>query len=755
MISDRSVVISIFPPRKDGKPTHETGKATRAETTLSELISSLTETPDEYQEKHLAPAWSPISYSGDSRKAAEAVSVCALAYDFDHRDQADPTSGPPTPEQYGALAEWLAREGHTYVIHETWTPGRARLVLPLAADCPASAFPALWQAIAAQLPIVPDPTGCDLARLLYAPSRPPGQERNSEQGGQHNLDAARYVKVPDKNERKTQPPGSEGKSKPDEIPVHKIFDLSKLQEEIAEHHNPERRAELEALVDGTLRIPPGTRETLLHPLLGSLSHLRHNPPGEVVEEMLRRVLSVRDGAEEMLEEWVRKAMHSWERGADRKEVLDQQVAEVEKFFRDETWRKELKMLTDSKGGVVGMKPLECNLLDVLKHDEAFAGFLKWNVLKNEIEVHGGALEDEPTESLGVPLASWFQKSTYNCPVSSEKAGQALQHHALHNKYDPVSEFLSKLPKWDGTKRLSRLLLDYAQAQGAEDWVQIVTRKFFIAAVARAKRPGCQVDNTLVLQGEQGGGKTSFVRVMGAGFHVETSLDLHNKDAVMTSAGNWLVELGELASLRKSDVESVRNFLTRKEDQIRLPYGRVVKSMPRRCVFIGTTNARQPLSDPEGNRRFWVVSVGTINTAGLEKIRDQVWAEALHAFNEGEQWWLTPEQAVRAKSEASVYEAEDMTETEILAWLENQKVWPKTISAHDVAQKVFQRMPGTIPPHEIANINRVFYKLRWKVGRKRMGGKQVRCFEVPPRDELLMGLDTEDGKVTVGGESEAA
>lgn len=732
----RPVKISLFPPRIDGRPTHETGKAVTHETTIGELIASLVETPEEYASKHLAPAWSPIVYREGRRLAANAESACALTYDFDHSDQADTTTGPPTPDQYAALAALLAREGWLYVIHETYTAGRARLILPLASDCPAESYPALWRAIAALLPIAPDPTGADLARLLYAPSRPPGAERGAESGGTLPLDAARYVAERPKTPAKAQPRevGVKPNSRPEITPEK--FDLGALREEIAGYHNPEARAELESLVDGTLRIAPGTRETVLHPLLGRLSHLRNNPPEGVVAEMLRRCLSMRVGAAEYLDEWVDKALYSWSRGTGRKEVLDQQVAEVEKFFRDETWKNSLKQQTDAKGAVIGMKPLECNLLDVLANDEAFAGQIKWNVLKNEVEVHGGALENEPIESLGVPFASWLQKSTYNCPVSGEKAGIALQHHALHNKYDPVSEFLGKLPAWDGKPRLSRLLLDYAQAQGAEDWVQIVTRKFFIAAIARALRPGCQVDNTLVLQGEQGGGKTSFVRVMGAGFHVETSLDLHNKDAVMTSAGNWLVELGELASLRKSDVESVRNFLTRKEDQIRLPYGRVVKTMPRRCVFIGTTNARQPLSDPEGNRRFWVVSVGTINTDGLEGIRDQVWAEAKVAFEAGEQWWLTQSEAERAKSEASVYEAEDVTETEIMLWLESQKVWPKSISALDVARKVLNRIPGSIPPHEVAAINRTFYKLGWALTRKRIAGKQVRSFVVPPKDVLF-------------------
>ena len=528
----------------------------------------------------------------------------------------------------------------------------------------------------------------------------------------------------------------------------KIFDLFELREELSARRD-DKKANLLALIDGTLRVAPGQRETLLHPLLSALAWCRHAPPEGVAREMFERVLATREGADEHLEEWVHKAMHSYDRAMQKREIADSEVAAVEKFFRDETWREDLKMLTDAKGAVKGMMPIEHNVLRVLRNDEGFRGHIRWNLLKQRMEVKGGYLNEtseNARDDLGVPLAAWFQGSAYNCMASRELVGACLQHVALENGYDPVREWIGKLPKWDGVERLSTILLRYANASGAEDWVRVITRKFFIAAVARAMDPGCQVDNVLVLQGAQGGGKTSFVRVLGSGFHVETSLDLHNKDAVMTAAGNWLVELGELASLKKSDVESVRNFITRREDQIRLPYGRAVKTMPRRCVFIGTTNSKQPLSDPEGNRRFWVVSVGVVDTAGLEAVREQVWAEALHAYRSGESWWLTQAEAVRAAQEAKVYEAEDVTETEIIAWLSEQKAWPAFLTASDVATKVLHRMAGAMTSQEIAAINRTMSNMGWERARRRQLGRIVTCFVVPSRRQMEARgeqLDTEN------------
>jgi len=535
---------------------------------------------------------------------------------------------------------------------------------------------------------------------------------------------------------------------PPQKTLPKIFDLQEIRAEV-EARRDDKREPLEQLLDGTLRVPPGNRETLLHPVLSALAWMRHAPTEGVVEVLLRRIFEVREGHELHLEEWVRKATDSYARGLEKKAAADAGVAVVEKFFRDESWREKLQFKTDSKGGVTGLKPTESNVLSVIENDPAFAGHIKWNVLRHSLEIKGGVLEGEPAESLDVPTAAWFQRSEYRCEASREVVGACLQHYALSHSYDPVREFLEALPAWDGKPRLNDMLLKYAKAEGSPEWVRIITRKFFISAVARALSPGCQVDTVLVLQGAQGGGKTSLVRVMGAGFHVETNLDLHSKDAVQVSSSAWLVELGELASLKKSDVESTRNFLTRKEDAIRLPYGRVVVKLPRRCVFMGTTNSKQPLSDPEGNRRFWVVSVRTVDTTGLALVRDQLWAEAMHAYKSGEQWWLTQDEAARAVTEASVYEAEDITKIEILRWLEDQKKWPQYLHAAEVLTRIMHKAPGTITHMEVAAANRTMSSLGWERTRRRVAGVAVYCYRLPDRAKYLRELDmAEAGNIDI-------
>jgi len=733
---DRPIVISLYDPRPDGRPTHETGRVSaRFETTVQELLTSLTD-HCEATAKHLAPAWSPIAYSGQARRAADAESVCALVYDFDDLARLD----------LPALGERLASLGWIYAAHETYTRGRARLVLPLARDLEPREYADVYRATAVELGAwdACDQTCADLARLFYAPSRPTDEVRMAEAGGSALLDPPRAN--PPKLRAALQPqPAGKVENSPS-LSSEKFFDLSALRAEIDAYSGAHKRG-LQELLDGTLRIPPGTRESILHPLISAFGSLRNAPPDGVAKSIIERVLAAREGADQHLDEWVTKAMYSYARSQEFAAQREEANAVVEKFFRDETWRSSLKQIVDRNGAVKGLKPIESNILKVLRNDDAWRGGLRWNMLKQRVEVTGGALKDLPEnarESYAMPAAEWFQDSAYNCEVSRDVVGACMEHVALENPYDPVREHLKRLPKWDGEVRLPRLLTKYASAQGDPEWVALVTRKFFIAAIARAMEPGCQVDNVLVLQGAQGGGKTSLVRVMGGGFHVETSLDLANKDAVMTAAGNWLVELGELASLKKAEVEHVRNFITRREDQIRLPYGRSVKAMPRRCVFIGTTNSRQPLTDPEGNRRYWVVSVGDVDTEALTRDRDQLWAEALHYYRQGEQWHLTREQSIRAAKEAKVYEMEDVSKQEILQWMFNAKEWPQHINALTVLQKVMQRPVGTIQPHEAAGINRVLGTFGWRKVRLRINRVLTYAFEVPPKEEVERALDAAYG-----------
>jgi predicted P-loop ATPase len=144
----------------------------------------------------------------------------------------------------------------------------------------------------------------------------------------------------------------------------------------------------------------------------------------------------------------------------------------------------------------------------------------------------------------------------------------------------------------------------------------------------------------VLEGKQGAGKSSILRALAGDewFHDGLS-DMHGKDASAALRGKWIIELPELSAMRRSDTEAVKAFLSRTEERYRPAYGRTEVIKPRRCVFAGTTNRNDYLTDDTGERRFWPVTVGAVKLDELTQDREQIWAEAVDLYRNGARWWL--------------------------------------------------------------------------------------------------------------------
>jgi predicted P-loop ATPase len=212
---------------------------------------------------------------------------------------------------------------------------------------------------------------------------------------------------------------------------------------------------------------------------------------------------------------------------------------------------------------------------------------------------------------------------------------------LKHAFNPVLDYLDSL-KWDRKPRLDKWLITYL---GAADSLlnRAFGRKVLIAAVRRARKPGTKFDPMLVLEGPQDIGKSSAVRILaGDYFRDEEIISKTNKEAQELTCGVWLYEMSELVGLTKRDVEHVKNFLSRTHDSARGAYGLLLSDQPRTCVFIGTCNRNDYLTDDTGNRRFWPVSVSIIDLDALERDRDQLWAEANEAEATGEALTLSKE-----------------------------------------------------------------------------------------------------------------
>lgn len=206
---------------------------------------------------------------------------------------------------------------------------------------------------------------------------------------------------------------------------------------------------------------------------------------------------------------------------------------------------------------------------------------------------------------------------------------AIRLLAMGNAFDPVRDYLDGL-KWDGVPRLDSWLADYLGAQ-SDPLTGAIGRAVLIAGVRRVRKPGCKFDFVMVLEGPQGGGKSTALKELAGGeefFSDEIIVGESYKEQQELLRGKWIVELPELAGLSGAEIRRVKAFVSKTHDRARGAFQRSVEEAPRRCILIGTTNDSEYLKDQTGNRRFWPVEVaGKIDLAGLREVRDQLWAEA--------------------------------------------------------------------------------------------------------------------------------
>jgi predicted P-loop ATPase len=239
----------------------------------------------------------------------------------------------------------------------------------------------------------------------------------------------------------------------------------------------------------------------------------------------------------------------------------------------------------------------------------------------------------------------YLESTYGIDHKG-KIKDAAEAVLYRHRHHPVREYLEAL-EWDGQKRLDTVLIDYLGAQD-NTYTRTVTRKTLVAAVARIMEPGVKFDYVLTLVGRQGSFKSTLIRKLGMQWYCENLTTVQGKEAAEQIRGVWLQEMGELAGLRKAEVEVIKNYISRTEDSYRPAYGVKKETYARQCIFIGTTNNDDFLRDPTGNRRFWPVPVDRdlaiyhVPSELTQEEVNQIWAEALQAYRAGETLHLEEE-----------------------------------------------------------------------------------------------------------------
>ncbi len=233
---------------------------------------------------------------------------------------------------------------------------------------------------------------------------------------------------------------------------------------------------------------------------------------------------------------------------------------------------------------------------------------------------------------------YWLSTNYRFEPSTNAIFEALQHIASTNQFHPVREFINGL-EWDGKPRLDRWLETYMGATGHQGYLRAVSRKTLVAMIARILKPGCKFDHVLILEGKQGCGKSTAVRILSEPWFSDAQLNIGDKDAILALRMAWVLEIGELSSMRRADIDTLKQFISQPTDRVRLPYGKLAEAFPRQCIFIGTTNSSEYLKDTTGNRRFWPVRVDQCKFEELERDRNQLLAEARFAYDLGEPLYL--------------------------------------------------------------------------------------------------------------------
>ena len=313
-------------------------------------------------------------------------------------------------------------------------------------------------------------------------------------------------------------------------------------------------------------------------------------------------------------------------------------------FGDDDWKMHLRY-----GRNEVLENSVWNLLLILRNDPAYANFA-YNEMARMIEVTGPVTWERPDGN-----RYWLDSDTdglkseldihYTC-FSTRNHDVAFSRVAMERRFNPLRDYLDGLPDWDGVERIPELLIRYMKADDTE-YVRTVTKKTFTAAVARIYQPGIKFDCMLVLDGEQGIGKSTLFKELAGEEYFSDSLqlsDMDSKAAAEKIQGFWICEIAELAGMKKADIEKVKSFLSSSDDKFRPSYGKTVESHPRQGIMVASVNGdRGYLRDITGNRRFWVVKLHQTEQVKTfefsEEDRDQIWAEAKHYFHAGEKLFL--------------------------------------------------------------------------------------------------------------------
>lgn len=337
------------------------------------------------------------------------------------------------------------------------------------------------------------------------------------------------------------------------------------------------------------------------------------------------------------------------------------------------WKAKLRYEDDGD-----LKLTLSNLAVILNHHPDWRGVMVFDefsgdVIKRRLPPYPNAKLGEWTDIDSSKAHVWLEENFDLSRLTTSQVDEAVSVVADMHPVHVVKEYLEPL-RWDGTPRLKTWLLRYLGAadETPDDAVsgkvhRFVGQAWLVGAVKRVFEPGCQFDNVLVLEGKQGARKTTALRTLGFPWHAESITDVGSKDSLVTLRGKWIVEFAELDALGRVESSRIKQHISAIEDVYRQPFGRRSVTVPRQNVFAASCNPEKYLKDETGARRFWPVRCGAIDIDALRRDRDQLWAEAVHLYRQGEQCWATPDMAYLAEAQEARFQ-EDPWEEHVIGFV---------------------------------------------------------------------------------------
>lgn len=308
-------------------------------------------------------------------------------------------------------------------------------------------------------------------------------------------------------------------------------------------------------------------------------------------------------------------------------------------------------------------------------------------------------------------------------MGREAVSQAVVGVASKKKRNCVREWIETL-KWDKQPRLEHFFIDY-MGVAEDEYSMCASRNFWLSIAARVYKPGCKVDNMIILEGPQGVGKSTALQIIGGAWFAEQHESaIYPKAFAEILQGKLLIEISEMDAFNKAEVNRVKQTISCPSDRFRPAYGRHAVDHPRTCVFVGTINKDDWNRDETGARRFWPIAcTGAIDLEGIRANRDQLFAEAKTRILAGEDHWQMPPEPTKREQEARYQH--DIWTDEVTRILKGKT----EVTTQEILKELGLDLvrQGRAEQMRIGTILRV---LEWKKVRKTQGRDRSYVFQAP-------------------------